>query len=83
MTSPIKKVEVGYRERGLVSLVLITDTEEVRIEGDGESKHTDTFEVVEGIEKVVQFKVRLAQNLITGISFGCLSSAEILRLKGQ
>lgn len=74
LNSPIKKIETSFREKGLVSLKFITDTEELVIQGDGNGKHTDKVEVVEGIEKLVQFKVRLANNDIQGISFGILSN---------
>jgi len=83
LTSPIKKVEVTYRERGIVSLVFYTATEELRIQGDGEGKHSDKVEIVEGVEKLVQFRVRLAQNLVQGISFGVLTNQALKQLKGS
>jgi len=74
LTSPLKMVELTYRERGLVSLKFFTETEEVLIQGTGEGKHSDKVKLVEGIEQLVQFKVRLANNLIQGIGFGILST---------
>jgi len=43
------------------------------IQGTGEGKHSDKVKFVEGMEKLVQIKVRLNNNLIQGISFGILS----------
>ena len=83
LTSPIKKVEVTYRERGIVSLTFHTETGTLKIEGTGEGKHSDKVEIVEGVEKLVQFRVRLAQNLIQGISFGVLTTQEIKQMRGQ
>lgn len=74
LSSPIKMIETTYRERGLVSLKFITETEEVLIQGSGEGKHSDKVKFIEGVEKFLQVKVRLANNLITGISFGILSN---------
>jgi len=49
------------------------------IQGNGEGKHSDKVEMVEGIEKLVQFKVRLAaNNQIQGISFGILSNQAVM-----
>ena len=56
--SPIKKIVVRYRERGIVSLDLYSDSENLTIEGSGEAKHTDTVDVLEG-ESLIQFKVRV------------------------
>ena len=81
LTSPIKMIETTYRERGLVSLKFITETEEVLIQGDGEGKHSDKVKFVEGVEKFLQVKVRLANNLISGISFGILSNQQLIQLK--
>ena len=41
LTSPIKMIQTTYRERGLVSLKLICEEEELVIQGSGEGKHTD------------------------------------------
>lgn len=78
LTSPLKRVETTYRERGLVSLKFITDTEELLIQGDGEGKNSDQVKLVEGIEKIIQFKVRLANSQIQGISFGILSNSQLV-----
>ena len=75
LTSPLKMIETTYRERGLVSLKFITETEELVIQGTGEGKHSDKVKFIEGMEKLVQVKVRLHNNLIQGISFGLLSYA--------
>ena len=83
LTSPVKKIEVTYRERGIVSLVMYTETEELRIQGTGEGKHSDKAEIVEGVEKLVQFRVRIAQNLVQGISFGVLTTQAIKQMRGQ
>lgn len=61
-----------------MSLKFITDTEELLIQGDGEGKNSDQVKLVEGIEKIIQFKVRLANSQIQGISFGILSNTELV-----
>ena len=67
---PVKKIVATYRERGLVSLTIFTANDELRIEGSGEGKQTDTVEVMENVETLIQFKVRIADNHVRGISFG-------------
>ena len=68
-----------YRERGLVSLAISTANEELLIQGEGNGKHTDKVEVYEGIESIVQFKVRMADGLVQGISFGVLTAKAVLQ----
>ena len=52
-TAPVKRIVATYRERGLVSLSILTANEELKIEGTGESKHTDTVEVIENLESLI------------------------------
>lgn len=49
-THPITKIVATYRERGLVSLAINTKKEELMIQGNGEGKHTDKVEIIEGFE---------------------------------
>ena len=78
-TAPVKRIVATYRERGLVSLSILTANEELKIEGTGESKHTDTVEVIENLESLIQFKVRCANNLVQGISFGVSTNKQLMQ----
>jgi len=42
-TKPITKIIAKYRERGIVSLELFTESETLLIAGDGEEKHTEVI----------------------------------------
>ena len=65
LSAPIRKIEVTYRERGIVSLTFLTASgEELKIQGEGEGKHSDRVVVSENLETLVQFRVRVAQNLV-------------------
>lgn len=69
ISKPINKIVVKYRERGIVSLEMFTESETILIAGNGEEKHTDVIQIHEG-QDLVQFKVRLANGLVQGICFG-------------
>ena len=81
-TAPVKRIVATYRERGLVSLTILTANESLKIEGTGEQKHTDTIELIEDMEKLFQFKVRLANNLVQGISFGVSTTRQLAQSNG-
>lgn len=71
--NPVTRIEATYRERGLVSLTFHSASEVMTIAGTGEGKHSDKVDVIPA-ENLAQFRVRLAQGVIQGISFGVISS---------
>ena len=71
--NPVTRIEAAYRERGLVSLTFHTESEVMTIAGEGVGKHTDIVDVIT-TENLAQFRVRLANGLVQGISFGIIST---------
>ena len=80
--SPVKKIVATYRERGLVSLTFESGNNMLlTIQGEGVGKNTDTVEVIENVESLVQFKCRMDKNVIQGIQFGVMTTQEIMNMQ--
>ena len=82
LTGPLKRIEAKFRERGLVGLKLITDNEDLVIQGDGLGKHEAEVFYEPSVEQIVQFKVRMAQGVVNGIQFGVLTNEDIVESLG-
>ena len=46
-------MEANYRERGLVSLRIVTDNEDLVIQGSAEAKHSDTAQILDNADSLV------------------------------